>query len=224
MTEEKPTRALVATKTNGSVSAVQEYFTLYPSSGYPETESEEQEVRLSHYLWILRRHKWKLLAFVGFCVASTLIVSARLTPIYEATASLDIDRQAPAGIIGQDASRLPTADADQFLATQIKTIQSDSVIRPVVEQFQLAGHEGTSLDGKLPSSRVQNAPVKLSSLKVTRPPNTYLLLISYRSPDPELAANVANAIAQSYILHSYNIRFTAAAGLSTFMEDRKSVV
>jgi succinoglycan biosynthesis transport protein ExoP len=218
MPEDKPTTALVATRTNGPVSAVPEYYTLHPSSGYPEAESDEKEVHLSHYLWILRRHKWKLLSFVAFCVASTLIVSARLTPIYEATASLDIDRQAPAAIIGQDAARLPSADADQFLATQIKTIQSDSVIRPVVERFNLAGHEEASIDNKLLSTRVQNAPVKLSSLKVTRPPNTYLLLVSYRSPDPELAANVANGIAQSYILHTYNIRFTAAAGLSTYME------
>src|SRR5919205_323896 len=58
-------------------------------------------------------------------------------PIYESTATLDIDRQAPAGIIGQDAVRMPTNDADQFMATQIKTIQSDSVLRPVVQQFKL---------------------------------------------------------------------------------------
>ncbi len=71
---------------------------------------------------------------------------------------------------------------------------------------------------KLPTSRVQNAPVVFKKLKVTRPPNTYLLLISYRSPDPELAANVANGIADSYIQHSYDIRFRASAGLSAFME------
>ena len=160
----------------------------------------------------------ELLSFVIFCVAATLIVSSRLTPIYEAIASLDIDRQAPAGIIGQESARMPTSDADQFLATQIKTIQSDSVLRPVVRRYHLSAHEDTTVDSKLPSSRVDNAPVKLNRLKVTRPPNTYLLLISYRSPDPELAANVANAIAESYILHTYNIRFTASAGLSVFME------
>ena len=53
---------------------------------------------------------------------------------------------------------------------------------------------------------------------MTRPPNTYLLLISYRSPDPDLAADVANAVADSYIQHTYNIRFRATAGLSAFME------
>ena len=60
--------------------------------------------------------------------------------------------------------------------------------------------------------------MELKRLKVTRPPNTYLLLISYRSPDPVLAANVANAIANSYLAHTYEIRIRSSASLSTFME------
>src|ERR1017187_6801808 len=150
MTQEKPMQALATLETNRSLPAIPEYVNMYPSSGAPETESDAPELRLSHYLWILRRHKWKLLAFVVFCVAATLIVSSRLTPIYEAIASLDIDRQAPAGIIGQDSARTTTSDADQFLATQIKTIQSDSVLRPVVQRFHLAAHEEAILDSKLP--------------------------------------------------------------------------
>jgi capsular exopolysaccharide synthesis family protein len=55
-------------------------------------------------------------------------------------------------------------------------------------------------------------------LKVSRPPNTYLLLISYRSDDPQLAADAANAIAQSYLEHTYNIRIRSSASLATFME------
>jgi len=218
MIEEKSLRALSAPKTNNALPAIPEYFTLNAAPGPSESEPEEPVVPLSHYLWILRRHKWRILSFVGFCVAATIVVSSRLTPIYEATATIDIDRQAPAGIIGQDSSRMPSADADQFLATQLKTIQSDSVLRPVVQRFKLQAPESGTPASKLPLSRVQNAPIKLDSLKVARAVNTYLLLISYRSPNSELAADVANAVVQSYILHTYNIRFTAAAGLSTFME------
>ncbi len=180
-----------------------------------DTEPEELPVPLSHYLWILSRHRWKILIFVVACVLATLIVSERLTPIYESTAALDVDRRMPAGILGQEATQYPTADADQFLATQIKLIQSDSVLRPVVAKFHLKTADDA---GKLPSTRSQNAPVKLGQLRVSRPSNTYLLLISYRSPDPDLASDVANAIASSYILHTYDIRFRSSASLSQFME------
>src|SRR4051794_4407129 len=80
----------------------------------------EPTVPLSHYLWILRLHRWKILAFIAACVLATMIVSARLVPIYEATATIDIDRQTPPGIIGQEAARSALSDADQFLATQVK--------------------------------------------------------------------------------------------------------
>jgi capsular exopolysaccharide synthesis family protein len=123
-------------------------------------------------------------------------------------------------VIGQDATRIAPNDADQFLATQIKLVQSDSVLRPVADRYKLPVIESSRLPGEpqLPTARAQNAPVTLKNLKVTRPPNTYLLLLAYRSPDPNLAAEVANAVAHSYILHTYNIRFEAAADLSTFME------
>jgi capsular exopolysaccharide synthesis family protein len=62
------------------------------------------------------------------------------------------------------------------------------------------------------------APVVLNRLRVTRPPNTYLLLISYRSSDPALSADAANAIANSYLAHTFDIRIRSSASLSTFME------
>lgn len=221
MPTEKSLLALPAPGTNGFVPAVPEYLALQPTlqqtyGAAPPQEPEEPVVPLSHYLWILRRHKFRIVAFVLICVACTVIVSSRLTPIYEATAAIDIDRQAPAAFIGQDAARTAPNDADQFLATQVKTIQSDSVLRPVAERFKL--RTTATSQTELPASRVQNAPVVLKNLKVARPPNTYLLLISYRSPNPELAAEVANGVADSYIQHTYNIRFRAAAGLSAFME------
>src|ERR1039458_5682003 len=99
-----------------------------------EFEPETPSVPLSHYLWILRRHRWKMAAFVATCVLVTAVVSARLQPIYEATATVDVDEQAPTEVIGEDSTRATDLDdADQFLATQVKLIQSDAVLRPVAE-------------------------------------------------------------------------------------------
>src|SRR5437763_10898877 len=102
-----------------------------------DVEPEDQAVPLSHYLWVLRRHRWKILSFIAISVLSTLIVSNRLTPIYESTVTVDVDRRVPMGIIGQEAAQTMLNDADQFLATQVKLIQSDAVLRPVAELFHL---------------------------------------------------------------------------------------
>jgi capsular exopolysaccharide synthesis family protein len=184
-------------------------------------EAEAPAVPLSHYLWILRRHAWKIVAFVVTCVLGTFIISSRLRPIYESTATIDIDRQAPSEVIGQDAHANSSApnDADQFLATQIKLIESDAVLRPAAEKFDLLRKEGQLSDqDPARAQQTSRAPVMLRRLKVTRPPNTYLLLISYRSPDPQLAADAANAIANSYLQLTYNIRIRSTANLSSFME------
>ena len=206
-------------ESNGSSTLdIPDHIPAYPSYAYPEPEAEESAVPLSHYLWILNRHKWKILGFVIASILATLLISSRLTRIYESTATIDIDRQVPSAVIGQDSSRPAPNDAEQFLATQIKMIQSDSVLRPVALRFNISDTAVTSSEARLPTAREQNAPITLKHLKVTRPPNTYLLLISYRSPSPDFAANIANGIAESYIQHTYDLRFRATASLSSFME------
>jgi capsular exopolysaccharide synthesis family protein len=184
--------------------------------GYDTEPPDQSAVPLSHYLWILRRHKWKILGFVLGCVVATVIVSKRLTPVYESTVTVDIDRQMPSAAIGQDATRMPANDADQFLATQVKLIQSDSVLRPIADQYHLLDVERQF--AAKPTAAQEDAPILLKKLKVTRPPNTYLLLISYRSADPRLAADVANGVARSYVDLTYNIRFRSSSSLASFME------
>lgn len=188
-----------------------------PNSG-PEGDMPVPAVPLSHYLWLLRRHWWKILAFVALSVTAAVIVSSRLIPIYESTAIIDIDRQMPSAIIGQESTRTMANDSDQFLSTQVKLIQSDAVLRPVVQKFKLMENETESAESQLPKAAADEAPVLMKDLKVARPANTYLLLISYRSPDPKLAADVTNDIARSYLEHTYNIRFKSSASLAAFME------
>lgn len=180
-------------------------------------DAADAAVPLSHYLWLLNRDKWKLLAFVIVVVAATIIVSSRMTPYYESTATIDVDRMMPTGVLGQDANgaRATVNDSDQFLSTQVDLIKSDSVLRPVVKELKLTPSDMEQ--SKIPSARAQDAPITLGRLSITRPPKTYLLQISYRSPDPELAAAVANAVAKSYMQHTYAIRFQASADLASFV-------
>lgn len=184
-----------------------------------EFHAEDAPPPVAHLLWVLKRQRWKILAFVVACALATVIVSSRVTPVYEATAVIDIDRQAPAGVIGEDSTRAAGSDSDQFLATQIRLIQADSVLRPVAQKYKLLERERQFQDLPGLSARdVEGAPTLLKRLKVTRPPNTYLLLITYRSPDPRLAADVANAVANSYLQQTYSLRARSSANLASYME------
>ena len=194
------------------------YYTTVPDN--ERIESDAPVVPLSHYLWILRRHLWKMAAFVAVCVLATFVVSSRLHPIYQATATVDVDRRAPSAVVGAGSNQPGVSDdEDEFLATQIKLIESDSVLRPVAEQFHLLAVEGKAgRAGTATEQSLVGAPVSLPSLQVTRPPDTFLLLISYRSPNPRQAADMANAIAKSYLFQTYDLRIRSSADLSSFME------
>ena len=187
-----------------------------PPAAYGEDDMELGRVPLWEYLLVLKRYRWRILGFCACTVIATWLVTERLTPIFESTATVDVDRQTPSGVVGQEATRSFNNDLDQFLATQIRLVQSDSVLRPVDQHFHLRQREGRGEPEGTP--REMEAPVTLGRLRVTRPPNTYLLQISYRSDDPQLAADAANAIAQSYLEHTYNIRIRSSASLSDFME------
>lgn len=186
-----------------------------PLAGF-DRETTDGQLPASHYLWVIRRHRWKIAAFAGASLLATFLATSRLEPVFEATATIDIDRQMPTGVIGQESMRTTQNDSDQFLATQMKLIQSDSVLRPVAQKYRLIDLERGRQDAA-PAARAE-APTALRRLKVERPRSTYLLLISYRSTDPRLAADVANAVAHSYLEHTFNIRYQSTAGLSAFME------
>ncbi len=197
---------------------VQQY--VLPQQPYPEFQGAQPGVSASHYLLVVFRQKWKILGFVATCVLVTYLVSSRLTPIYEATAKIDVDRHAPSGVIGQEANQGSSVeDSDAFLATQVELIQSDAVLRPVADHFNLLQRE-SQLE-KLPAEKARkksDAPIYLKQLKVSRPLNTYILRISYRSPDARLAADVANAVAHSYLEHTFDLRMQSSNELSSFME------
>jgi capsular exopolysaccharide synthesis family protein len=180
----------------------------------PGNPPAKYQPSIMHRVSILRQHWWKIALFVLVACAGTLMWIRHVTPMYESTATIDADRQAVAGVVGEDADRsFSSSDSDEFLATQMKLIQSDAVLRPVAQKYDLLHVEKQRI-------RFDNAeaPIELKNLKVVRSPRTQLLYISYAATDPHLAANVANAVANSYILHTYRTRVDASAQLSKFME------
>jgi len=187
----------------------------------PRHPSSEDSIPISQYLAVLLRHKWRIGLFALLCGVLALILSLRVTPLYQSTVVIDIDRSSEVEAVGGDTRQVSQGNAEQFIATQIRLVESDAVLRPVARKHNLPMEYPESWFAPLredDAAARTMAPAVLKHLKVTHPPQTFLIYIQYRSPDPNLAAEVANEIAQSYIDHVFRIRFESSQTLSAFME------
>lgn len=193
-----------------------------PPARFEDDEAPSAGLPLSHYTWLFRTNLIKMSVFVLLVVLATALTTLRLTPIYESTSTLYIDRSAEKDVVGKDSEGTTSGslDDDAFIASQIRILQSDSVVRPLADKYSLLEAEKQINPAKQDPAqiaRIRRAPIVLKGLRITRPPNTFIIQISYRSPNPEIATAVANGIAESYITHIYDIRFKSTESLSKFL-------
>jgi capsular exopolysaccharide synthesis family protein len=185
-----------------------------------DIDGDDGGIPLRHYTWILRNNWWKILAFVAMVTGATAAVTLRMTPIYEATSTLYIDRSEARAVVGQEATNpgISIADNEGYIRSQIELVQSDAVLRPVVDRYRLLAPEEGETEEE--AAKRKNAPVRMKNLRVTRRGNTYLLQVQYRDKDPQLAATVANAIAKSYIERNYELRAKTSENAARFLESQ----
>jgi len=159
----------------------------------------------THVCKALSRPKRTVLAFMALAIAGAFAVQLVAPKLYEATALVRVERYSTTAAAAQASGQLPAADdMDRVIATEIETSQSDPVLRPVVERFKLLAVEqqlrGLNVEEAQQRSK---AAIRLKRLQVTRSPNSNTIRITYRASDPQLAANAANAVAQSLIDYAH---------------------
>ena len=123
---------------------------------------------------VLSRRVWSL----------TFVISARLQPIYESVATISIDRNAPAdrGRRSPEAGWRITGcgsiycDADEDGAIRRRASSRCRKFDLLEREHQLRG-----LSPQM-TRALRDAPTQLRQLRVSRPTNTYLVQVSYRSP------------------------------------------
>jgi capsular exopolysaccharide synthesis family protein len=171
---------------------------------------------LAQMMKLVSRYRWQLATFIGLAMAAAIAVQIFVPKVYEASVLVKVDRHSAGGVVGQEATQVSSVDdMDQIIATQIELAQSDPVLRPVAERFKVLEAEG-QLKGLSPEQIAlkRAAPIQLKKLSIARPPNSYLLRISYRAHDPQLAADVSNAIADSLVEHSNDTGNRSSAQIS----------
>lgn len=149
------------------------------------------EWQLDDYLRVFWLHKWFIgltpLILGGF----TAIYMIQQPNLYEATARVIIEAQAPKVVQFQEVNPLGTASVQGFLQTEYRVIASRAVMSRVVEELHLAAFPPFSLE-KDPVIVLQ----KMVSIEPVR--STKLVDIRVAGNNPQLLTRITNSVADTY--------------------------
>lgn len=148
-----------------------------------------EELDFSHYLDVILRRRWVVVAAFTMVFVSTALVTFTTRRVYQATSLLVIEKERGGGVI-QNGSMVENSNEDYY-QTQYKLLQSRSLLEKVYADLKL----GETEDFKNPrgihklQSAVSIAPVIRSRLVNVR----------VESHDPKLAASIANRLSESFV-------------------------
>lgn len=174
------------------------------------------------FLAILKA-RWKaaLIVFIGI-LSIALAASLLMRKNYTASASVVVDASKPDPLA---AVLYPGGMNPSVIATQIDVIQSDRVAFKVVrnlrlpenpqirEQWQDATHGVGSIEQWL-------STVFQKSLDVKPSRESNVITVTYKAPDPQFAAALANAFVQAYLETNVEMRVEPAKLYSSFFDQR----
>lgn len=169
------------------------------------------------YLAAVRRHAWRIAIFVAAAVLCTGIFLMRLHKQYQSTAVIRIDPSLPMDVVGNQGANSGGANMGAQLATDEKEIGSPAVVTPAILKAGLWKPPADGSSDSVPSSLVAKVA---GGVKVNQVRGTYLLNVSYRSESPDLAAAMANTLAQQFIEHEYQTRNSALLSLTQYMRQQ----
>jgi len=198
---------------------------------YPEFLS--QESALGEYFRVLVKRKWTVLACLFTIFSLVAIASLRMTPVYEASGSIEINKP-DSGLVNFNNS--PTFNVDYYdpteLETEVMILQSDLLALQVVKELALDRRaEFGGAPPPLPSTMdlapdpLQGDPARTSALvssfrgnlKVSLTPNTHIIKVSFRSPDKEMTASVVNTLMSTYTENNFKSRFDSTMQASDWL-------
>jgi capsular exopolysaccharide synthesis family protein len=171
---------------------------------------------LLEYWYMLRRRKGTLVLIACLGLLAGVLLTLPQTPVYQARTVLEIQNLNQNFLNMRDVS--PTAQEgsnplETDLQTEIGILQSESVLKQVIAKLDLATRlpaqqEKSRLAAwrkalRLPEPRpalTEDALLRqvAANLKVRPQPNTRLVEVLYDSPDPALAADIANTLTAEF--------------------------
>ncbi|HET7875179.1 MAG TPA: GumC family protein [Methylomirabilota bacterium] len=160
------------------------------------------EAHLKDYLRVLRKHRWLITGIFLVTVIAGALWTFVQTPIYEASATVQIEPEPPKVLNIQEVTTIGSS-AIEYYRTQYALIQSTPVIQNALDA--LAKRERAAaraaLGGPSDARRTPRGTLTVEPIR-----NTQLVLVKFDHPDPAVAAEVATAVAQAYVRYNLDVK------------------
>ena len=216
----------------------------YGVPGYPSTGTEAPDhsyLDLILELWrIVYKRKWLILSIAAAFLTIGALRTLMKTPLYTATARLQIDRNV-AKIVNTEGV-LPVENGDyDFMRTQYELLKSRNMAERVVSSLTLGDDpdllkpremsllglitglfslapDRSAIDGSAASAAAVG--VVMGNVAVQPVMGSSLVDLSYTDTSPQRAERIANAYADAFMSANLDKRFQANASAKTFLEDK----
>jgi polysaccharide biosynthesis transport protein len=186
-----------------------------------------------HEIYTFVKSNWRIItAWTIVAVALALGYAFTATPLYTATVELALDSRKvqvnKEQVVGDNS-----LDSSQ-VESEVTVLRSESIALAVVKELKLTDDPEFVDDKPGLFSRLFGGSGELSDelrtriavsalrggLLVRRLGLTYVLEISFRSPDRVKAARIANAAAHAYLREQLNVKYEAAGRASVWLQER----
>jgi capsular exopolysaccharide synthesis family protein len=220
----------------------------YP--GYPELVdgAETEGFDFRKYLRILHKHRWVIAGCIGTSLLLSLIATFLMTPIYQATATLQIDREVANVVQVEGLQTSENVGDPQFYQTQYELLQSRALAERAVAAIGLAddpkfvvkapqsvlGWLRSAVGGVFSSANAATEGGEASvekaqkdaidalrrGLTVSPIRNSRLVKVTFSHPNADMALRVANGLAEAFIASNLERKYDASSYARKFLEER----
>lgn len=205
---------------------------------------EDAKPTLLELARVAYERKWTIAAIALLVTLPAVLYVTKALPIYRSSALLVIEQNRNRVLSMEDMIGAGIGSREHIL-TQTEFLRSRNVVERVIDNLGLESHPLYDPKARIPGliSRFRNLVGSLFSDGPARPASaddirsdihdalqsqldvqpvrlSQLIRISFDSPDPELAAKVANSVAESYIQADMDARYSMTVQANEWLNDQ----
>jgi len=171
---------------------------------------------LQAYLNVLRDRWLVVVAVFVLTVVSAVVFTSQQTRVYQASATVLIDPEAPRVVNIPEVVNEREGALDYY-STQYKLLQSRPVVEPVIEELNLRQRLP-----RLRGARDAYAALMFSRDTLTIDPvkGSRLVMVRFDDPDPKIAIDVANAVATQYVKYGLDLKQREAQTATMWLNEQ----